>query len=193
MDGVAVLLAVLALAGIAAGVHVAPTRRLARTRRRRADWLREAPVGRREAERRSLELLRSCVNADEWHMFEQLGFICVTGHRPARPGALPRYRYLIYPHLPIVALLPRSLAPVREYCVLFPDRGGADALPTGDDVLAKWMTLRADEDRLLSYANVSSPGCQVPLSRIERDVLRYRRWVALHEAHGVADVPVPSR
>ena len=36
-------------------------------------------------------------------------------------------------------------------------------------MLAKWMTLRADEDRLLSYANVGSAGCQVPLSRIERD------------------------
>ena len=31
-------------------------------------------------------------------------------------------------------------------------------------MLAKWMTLRADEDRLLSYANVGGAGCQVPLA-----------------------------
>lgn len=178
MAGLGVLLAVLALAALAATLRATPGPRIPRTRRRRADWLRERPVGRREAERRSLELLRSCVNPDEWRMFEQLGFICVTGRRASRPGALPRYRYLIYPHLPVVALLPRSLAPVREYCILFPERGGPQCLPTGDDVLAKWMTLRADEDRLLTYANISSPGCQVPLHRIERDVARYRRWMA---------------
>ena len=46
----------------------------------------------------------------------------------------------------------------------------------GDDVLAKWMTLRADEDRLLSYANVGGAGCQVPLSTVERDLERLERW-----------------
>ena len=72
------------------------------------------------------------------------------------------------------------MAPVREYCVQFPDRDGAGTplLPRGDDVLAKWMTLRADEDRLLSYANVGNAGCQVPLSRIERDIARLERWTA---------------
>ena len=45
-------------------------------------------------------------------------------------------------------------------------------------MLAKWMTLRADEDRLLSYANVAGAGCQVPLSRIERDLKRLERWQA---------------
>ena len=72
------------------------------------------------------------------------------------------------------------MAPVREYCVQFPDRlaGDTPLLPEGDDVLAKWMTLRADEDRLLSYANVASAGCQVPLSRIERDLKRLERWEA---------------
>jgi len=147
-------------------------------------WIGEAPLPPEEAERRSLELLRSVVNEDEWAMFDELGFICVTGRRVGRagrpPGGPPRYRYLIYPHLPVVALLPRSMAPVREYCVQFPDRGGAGTplLPEGDDVLAKWMTLRADEDRLLSYANVGNAGCQVPLGRIERDIARLERWSA---------------
>jgi hypothetical protein len=171
------------LVGAARLVHRRETAGPARPRRRQAPtWLREAPVSNADAERRSLELLRSCVNPDEWAMYRDLGFICVTGRREGRrPGAPPRYRYLIYPHLPVVALLPRSLAPVREYCIQFPEGPSVDArdvLPTGDDVLAKWMTLRSGEDRLLAYANVGSPGCQVPLSQIERDVERYRRWMA---------------
>jgi hypothetical protein len=40
------------------------------------------------------------------------------------------------------------------------------------------MTVRAEEDRLLAYANVSSPGCQVPLTQIERDLGRYQSWLA---------------
>jgi hypothetical protein len=114
----------------------------------RPSWLTEPRLSAEEAERRSLELLRSVVNPEEWSMFDDLGFICVAGRRPPRPGRPappgPRYRYLIYPHLPVVALLPRSMAPVREYCIQFPERardGGAEALPAGDDVLAKWMTL----------------------------------------------------
>jgi hypothetical protein len=153
-------------------------------------WLRERPPHPAEAERRSLELLRSVVNADEWEMFRDLGFICVTGRRRSAvraggPDDAPRHRYLIYAHLPVVALLPRSMAPVREYCVRFPDRrapGGPATLPAGDDVLAKWMTLRADEDRLLSFANVAGAGCQVPLDRIERDLVRLERWRARRAA-----------
>ncbi len=141
----------------------------------------ERPVPPAEAERRALALLRSVVNHEEWAMFRDLGFICVAGNRPASrrgPGDGPRHRYLIYPHLPVVALLPRSLAPVREYCIQFPEVGGerSRALPAGDDVLAKWMTLRADEDRLLAYANVANAGCQVSLGRIERDLGRLERW-----------------
>jgi hypothetical protein len=173
---------VVTLAALAAAIHGPAL--AARGRRRAArempSWVSEPPLRPEEAERRSLDLLRSVVNPDEWEMFRELGFICVTGRRPRRdPDGPPRYRYLIYPHLPVVALLPRSLAPVREYCVQFPERAGSGAtrlLPTGDDVLAKWMTLRADEDRLLAYANVGGAGCQVPLSRIERDLRRLERW-----------------
>jgi len=166
-------------------------RRRRRSRAALPGWIRETPVGSAEAERRSLELLRSVVNPDEWEMFQDLGFICVTGRRARRrpsegargAGApvLPRYRYLVYPHLPVVALLPRSMAPVREYCVQFPDHsagGQSPMLPRGDDVLAKWMTLRADEDRLLAYANVCNAGCQIPLGQIERDLERLGRWEA---------------
>lgn len=178
MAGLLVLLLVVSLGALALAMRGGfrlPAAAMRRTAR--PSWVREAPVSRPEAERRSLELLRSVVNGEEWEMFRDLGFICVAGHRPSRgPGALPRYRYLIYPHLPLVALLPRSLAPVRECCVRFPERDGAPELPTGDDMLAKWMSLRADEERLLRHANISSPGCQIPLGQIERDIARLRRW-----------------
>lgn len=182
MAGLWVIVLVMALGGIA--VALARPTRVVRGRRR-ADpalppWVSEAPLTREAAEQRSLDLLRSVVNADEWEMFRDLGFICVAGRRPGRdPDGPPRYRYLIYPHLPVVALLPRSMAPVREYCVQFPERtssGASTLLPAGDDVLAKWMTLRADEDRLLAYANVASAGCQVPLGTVERDITRLERW-----------------
>lgn len=190
MSGLWVVLLVIAL-GILATVMARPARAAhARHRAARAlpAWVGEPPLRPADAERRSLELLRSVINPEEWDMFRELGFICVTGRRGRRPGSPPdsppRYRYLIYPHLPVVALLPRSMAPVREYCVQFPDRTGVPGgplLPVGDDVLAKWMTLRADEDRLLSYANVGGAGCQVPLSTIERDLKRLEGWSARQE------------
>ncbi|MFN8110950.1 MAG: hypothetical protein U0Y82_14080 [Thermoleophilia bacterium] len=186
MAAAAVLVAMLALAAwvIVARDRAArpapPPRR--RPRRRPPGWLTEAPLPRAEAERRSLQLLRSCINPEEWEMFRDLGFLCVAGSRPGHSGP-PRYRYLVYPHRPVVALLPRTLSPVRELCVLFPEQGGAPALPTGDDVLAKWMTLRADERRLIRHANVGSPGSQVPLAELERDLASLRRWVARREFH----------
>jgi len=187
VGGLGVVVLVVTLGALAAVIgRPARARRLRARRDRRAlpSWIREPPLAPEEAEHRSLQLLRSVVNEDEWQQFSELGFICVTGRRGGRagrpPGGPPRYRYLIYPHLPVVALLPRSMAPVREYCVQFPERDGPGTplLPSGDDVLAKWMTLRADEDRLLSYANVGNAGCQVPLSRIERDIARLERWSA---------------
>lgn len=182
MAGLWVIALVMALGGLA--MAMARPARAARGRRRAGPalprWVSEAPLSREAAEQRSLDLLRSVVNRDEWDMFRDLGFICVAGRRPGRaPDGPPRYRYLIYPHLPVVALLPRSMAPVREYCVQFPDRSSAGAtslLPAGDDVLAKWMTLRADEDRLLAFANIASAGCQVPLTTVERDITRLGRW-----------------
>jgi hypothetical protein len=185
---------------LAAGWLLVSARRMKplQPRRRLPDWTREAPVSPAEADRRSLELLRSVINEDEWQMFTDLGFLCVTGRRFRRDGreALPRYRYLIYPHLPLVALLPRSMAPVREYCVQFPDiaMSGPDGLlPIGDDVLAKWMTVRADEDRLLSFANVSNAGCQIPLNQIERDIRRLARWQTQHQPTQVTGPAITAR
>src|SRR5688572_31944596 len=66
------------------------------------------PGRERRAEQRARELLRSCVNAEEWGMYRDLGFIRVAGRHARREidrdrGARPAYAYLVYPHKPIVA------------------------------------------------------------------------------------------
>jgi hypothetical protein len=125
------------------------------------------------AEQRALSLLRSCVNEEEWAMYRDLGFLRVHG------GLGPSYAYLIYPHKPIVAFLPRTGALLNEYCVAFPDHSrpyGSARLPDADDVLAKWMALLADERRLIADANMHLPGRQVDPERVRRDLARLTRW-----------------
>src|SRR3954468_397083 len=103
------------------------------------------PGRERRAEQRARELLRSCVNAEEWGMYRDLGFIRVAGRHARREidrGARSAYAYLVYPHKPIVAYVPESGQLLSEYCVEFPDLtggGGRQRLPASDDVLAKWM------------------------------------------------------
>ena len=98
-------------------------------------------------------------------MYRDLGFLRVFG----RSGE--RYAYLIYPHKPIVAYVPRTGALLSEYCVAFPDHSrpyGSARLPDSDDVLAKWMALTADERRLIADANMHLPGRQVDPRRVAR-------------------------
>jgi hypothetical protein len=144
------------------------------------------------AEHRARELLRSCVNEEEWEMYRDLGFIRVWGTLSRRPsneacGRGPQakaamhadYAYLVYPHRPIVAYLPQTGALLNEYCVAFPDRSapyGSVRLPASDDVLAKWMALRADERRLISEANMHLPGRQVDPQMVRRDLRRLASW-----------------
>ncbi|MGA2166202.1 MAG: hypothetical protein ABSH36_17290 [Solirubrobacteraceae bacterium] len=101
------------------------------------------------AEQRARELLRSCVNEEEWAMYRDLGFLRVwapvrmsasaadgsvpvrmsasaaDGSAPVRMSAsadgCPPYAYLVYPHKPIVAYVPQTGALLNEYCVAFPD------------------------------------------------------------------------
>ncbi|HEY2281941.1 MAG TPA: hypothetical protein VGH60_00135 [Solirubrobacteraceae bacterium] len=137
------------------------------------------PGRERRAEQRARELLRSCVNEHEWSMYRDLGFLRVYG----RSGE--RYAYLIYPHKPIVSYVPRTGALLSEYCVAFPDHSrpyGSARLPDSDDVLAKWMALRADERRLIADANMHLPGRQVDPQRVRRDLQRLARWE--HEQAG---------
>jgi hypothetical protein len=148
--------------------HALFVRDLIRTRELDYDPGRE-----RRAEQRARELLRSCVNRREWAMYRDLGFLRVFG----RSGE--RYAYLIYPHKPIVSYVPRTGTLLSEYCVAFPDHSrpyGSARLPDSDDVLAKWMALRADERRLIADANMHLPGRQVDPERVRRDLQRLARW-----------------
>jgi hypothetical protein len=140
------------------------------------------PGRERRAEQRARELLRSCVNAEEWGMYRDLGFIRVAGRHARREvdrGARAAYAYLVYPHKPIVAYVPDSGQLLSEYCVEFPDltgSGGRHRLPASDDVLAKWMALTSDEDRVIRRANMHLIGRQLEPARVRRDLWRLAEW-----------------
>jgi hypothetical protein len=147
------------------------------------------PGRERRAEQRARELLRSCVNEEEWAMYRDLGFIRVWGGQTKGPGGKAAslskdlkgvpYAYLIYPHKPIVAYLPQTGRLLNEYCVEFPDETrpyGSARLPDSDDMLAKWMALNGDERRLISSANMHLPGRQVDPRQVTRDIWRLGRW-----------------
>jgi hypothetical protein len=134
------------------------------------------PGAERRAERRARALLKSVVNREEWEMYRDLGFIRVTGSGPA---GVHEYRYLIYPHRPIVAYLVGSNSLLSEYCVEFPDLNEplyGPKLPDSDDVLAKWIVINADEERLLRDANLHLPGRQVDPQQVRRDLWRLSEW-----------------
>lgn len=172
----------------------------ARERRVRVEIMRARELDRDpgrdlRAERRARRLLRSCVGAREWEMYRDLGFLRVwasTGDGRAstgdgRAGAGQDHAYLIYPHRPIVAYAPRTGRVLSEHCVVFPDRSrpyGGTRLPDADDVLAKWMALRADEHRLIARANMHLPGRQLDARRVKRDLRRLAAWE--RERDGVA-------
>jgi hypothetical protein len=202
-----VLLALLALL-IVAAVLAAPllARGLAglRTRRERGRLVRSErremrdPGRERRAEQRARELLRSCVNEAEWSMYRDLGFIRVPGGLSKRSrgrdgdGHEPGYAYLIYPHKPIVAFVPKTGRLLSEYCVEFPDLTGAisqSRLPDSDDVLAKWMALTGDEERLIRNANMHLPGRQVDPGRVRRDLWRLSEWERQRRGSGPVQAP----
>ncbi len=142
------------------------------------------PGRERRAEQRARMLLQSCVNEEEWAMYRDLGFIRVWGSESAGPanddatgGAA--YAYLIYPHKAIIAYLAQTHRLLNEYCVTFPDETrpyGSARLPDSDDVLAKWMALTGDEQRLISTANMHLPGRQLDPVRVKRDLWRLSQW-----------------
>jgi hypothetical protein len=146
------------------------------------------PGRERRAEARARQLLRSCVNDEEWAMYRDLGFIRVWGAlarapRRGRVGEDPRagapYAYLVYPHKPVVAYLPQTGELLNEYCVEFPDETrpyGSARLPDSDDVLAKWMALTGDERRLIATANMHLPGRQIDPKQVRRDLWRLSQW-----------------
>ncbi len=157
-----------------------------RARRARVPGMDYDPGRERRAEQRARALLRSCVNDEEWDMYRELGFLRVWGRLgdgPRTSGVAPLsgapYAYLIYPHKPIVAYLPQTSTLLNEYCVEFPDHTrpyGSARLPDSDDVLAKWMALTGDEERIVTSANMHLPGRQVDPNQVRRDLWRLSRW-----------------
>jgi len=155
-------------------------RRARREARRHGHAAPYDPGRERRAEQRARELLKSCVNEEEWAMYRDLGLIRVWGaeNLDKELRGVP-YAYLIYPHKPIVAYLPQTGRLLNEYCVEFPDESkpyGSARLPDSDDVLAKWMALKGDERRLISSANMHLPGRQVDPRQVQRDIWRLGRW-----------------
>ena len=156
------------------------------------------PGRERRAEQRARELLRSCVNDEEWSMYRDLGFIRVAGRHARRKtdrGPGPAYAYLVYPHKPVVAYVPSSGQLLSEYCVEFPDMtgasGGRHRLPASDDVLAKWMALTSDEDRVIRRANMHLVGRQLDPARVRRDLWRLAEWERRRHRRG--RIPQSSR
>lgn len=145
------------------------------------------PGRERRAEQRARQLLKSCVNEEEWAMYRDLGFVRVWGRNADGPeqGGTEQtldgapYAYLVYPHKPIVAYLPQTRRLLSEYCVEFPDETrpyGSSRLPDSDDVLAKWMALTGDERRLIATANMHLPGRQIDPKSVSRDLWRLSEW-----------------
>jgi len=139
------------------------------------------PGRERRAEQRARQLLRSCVNEEEWGMYRDLGFIRVSGQLAGtlEDGRGTPYAYLVYPHKPIVAFVPASGRLLSEYCVEFPDMAGTPGrtrLPASDDVLAKWMALTSDESRVIRRANMHLVGRQLDPARVRRDLWRLAEW-----------------
>ena len=98
----------------------------------------------------------------------------------ARDGDIA-YGYLIYPHKPIVSFDAATGELLNEHCVSFPDRcepEGGQRLPDADDVLAKWMALRADERGLINEANMHLPGRQLDPDHVRRDLARLSEWTS---------------
>ena len=175
---VALAISVVVVAGLAiVGFGPALIRAMRRRRTGSAGppgQVRYDPGRERRAERKARELLRSVVPDEEYAMYVELGFVSVA-------GADDRYAYLVYPHRPILSYDTATDELLSEYCVGFPDRSDpavGERLPDGDVVLAKWMSLRADERALISEANMHAPGRQVDPGHVRRDLRRLRAWRA---------------
>ena len=181
---VATALVAIALLSDLIGPRLEAGWRRLRAHRKRVPPLDYDPGRELRAEQRARELLRSCVNDEEWAMYRDLGFIRVWGQQadgPAdshRSGGAP-YAYLIYPHRPIIAYLVQTHRLLGEYCITFPDETrpyGSARLPDSDDVLAKWMALTGDERRLINTANMHLPGRQLDPVQVRRDLWRLGQW-----------------
>lgn len=182
-----VLIVIVALVGEVAHPWLREHYERHRARRRKVEGLGYDPGRERRAEQRARQLLKSCVNEEEWAMYRDLGFIRVWGGLAEGPeqGGTDQtadgapYAYLVYPHKPVIAYMPQTRRLLNEYCVEFPDETrpyGSPRLPDSDDVLAKWMALTGDERRLIASANMHLPGRQIDPKQVQRDLWRLAEW-----------------
>jgi len=128
----------------------------------------------RQAEERARALLCATAGEEALEMYERLGFLSFEDEDR-------EYGYLIYPQRPLVGYDARSNEPLSEYCVHFRDGSEPEAgerLPDADDVLAKWLALRMDEEHTLATANVHPLGRQLDPAMVRRDLAALQRWEA---------------
>jgi hypothetical protein len=124
----------------------------------------------RRAEQRARELLYATAGPEALDTYERFGLLAVENRQ---------YGYLIYPHRPLVAYDAATGELLSEYCVRFRDGSDPEAgerLPDADDVLAKWMALRADEHELIRTANIHPLGRQLDPAMVRRDLEAVRQW-----------------
>ena len=132
------------------------------------------PARERGAEERARQLLRSTAGETALEMYERFGFLSLEDREHG-------YGYLIYPQRPIVGYDARSGELLSEYCVRFRDGSDPEAgerLPDADDVLAKWLALRMDEQHTLRTANVHPLGRQLDPAMVRRDLAALESWKA---------------
>jgi hypothetical protein len=124
----------------------------------------------RRAEQRARELLGAAAGQEALETYERFGVLSVERGE---------YGWLIYPQRPLVAFDAVTGEPLSEYCVRFRDGSDPEAgerLPDADDVLAKWMALRADEHELIGTANVHPLGRQLDPAMVRKDLAALRTW-----------------
>ena len=156
------------------------------------------PGRERRAEQRARELLRSCVNDEEWAMYRDLGFIRVAGKHARREAdrGVRRRAGLRLPGLPAQADrgLRAGQRPAADRVLRGVPRphggsGGRHRLPASDDVLAKWMALTSDEDRVIGRANMHLVGRQLDPARVRRDLWRLAEWERRRKVPRAASEP----
>jgi hypothetical protein len=144
------------------------------------------------AERRAEKLLGEVLGADALEAYKALGFLHCFG---AERDGEPTYGYLIYPHKPIVSFNAATGELLNEHCVSFPDREepeGSQRLPDGDDALAKWLALRADERGIINEANMHLPGRQLDPDHVRRDIARLSEWTSRSPAGAEGSLDDPA-
>lgn len=151
-----------------------------------AAWLRagrDGRIARRRGESTARELLRTCLDDDDWAMYRDLGFVRVWGgggRPPAPAGRRPApgvaYAYLVSPHRPHVVYLPQTSTLLGECRVELAGLDPDAPLVATDDVLAHWMALTQDERGVIASSHIAFPGTELSRRALRRDIWRLREW-----------------